>query len=690
MRPALLRTALSLLAALLVVAAATTATPADAQPPGPRRGPVNVTVGGLFGDDVTPPQGWAPMLITLENRTERELSGVVHAKIRDWRNRGPEHRIPVDLPPRATRRVQLAMHVRDGGDVAVQFVDGGTELGAGQVGVGYNASARGIVVLSDPPRLRGAILDLQDEQHEPYGGSRMVNLPVGTVSFDPDTGDPLVPREAIAWSGVELVVASAPALERLDPQQTDALLDWVRTGGAMLVFPRTEEDVHAPTLGAILGPVEWVNGDAYTVVPEVARGRMMTVPPDSLVSHEHFGVSAPLGFGMVFVAAFDGATEEALVDDPATRRAVETVLGARTNLPGQTVPFYRFGARETNREPWMDNQSDFSTMRPALDPNESFRPALGLVAVVLLLYVFFVGPINFNYIGKRNRPILALVTTPIIALGCLLVLLGVGYIGKGTTMRYRAVSMHELMENDASGPERRYVGFFLTRPTTFDLAMPEHGSAQLLEAGGSRAPAIVHSGDRPVLEGMQGGLWETLFMRQERIADLGGTGVRFERTDNHLSAVVNESTTDLLDAFVVDIGGNVYPVGDVPSGRTSPIPGTASMTLGGDSQMFWGSSDHEVRDLCRAFGLDPAEDTDVVYGLVQTMGGSISTQMPVLYGRIASEPHIEGEHFVTEEDVRFVRVVPRAARAPAIPQETLDTQFQNQFDQLRDAMELEE
>ncbi len=164
MRPALLP---SVLAAVLVTMAAI-ATPAGAQPPSQRRGPVNVTVSGLFGDDVTPPQGWAPMLITLENRTERELSGVVHAKIRDWRNRGPEHRIPVDLPPRATRRVQLAMHVRDGGDVAVQFVDGGTELGAGQVGVGYNASARGIVVLSDPPRLRGALLDLQDEQPAPH------------------------------------------------------------------------------------------------------------------------------------------------------------------------------------------------------------------------------------------------------------------------------------------------------------------------------------------------------------------------------------------------------------------------------------------------------------------------------------------------------------------------------------------
>ncbi len=58
MRPALLP---SVLAAVLVTMAAI-ATPAGAQPPSQRRGPVNVTVSGLFGDDVTPPHGWAPKL----------------------------------------------------------------------------------------------------------------------------------------------------------------------------------------------------------------------------------------------------------------------------------------------------------------------------------------------------------------------------------------------------------------------------------------------------------------------------------------------------------------------------------------------------------------------------------------------------------------------------------------------------
>lgn len=648
--------------ALLVAAASTLAAPASAQP---NRTPVQVEVRGLFGDDVTPPQGWAPMLVTLENRTTRDLSGELHFRVRDWQNRGPEHVVPVDLPARATRRLQFTVKVRDGGDAQVQLLDGRTELGAGSVGIGYNASARGIVILSDPPRLRGRLLDLQDEQHEPYGGTRMVNLPVGVVSFDPDTADPLVPREAIAWTGIELVVASAPALERLDAAQRDALLDWIRTGGAMLVFPRTEQDVQAPILGSILGPVEWVDGYAYTSIPERAMGRVITSPPGSRVEQEHFGVSAALGFGRVYVAAFDGALEESFVEHDATRRAVDTVLNARIDMPGQDSPFYRFGSREMSSEPWNNNGSDFSTLRPALDPNESFRPALGLVAVVLLLYVFAVGPINFNYIGKKNRPILALVSTPVIAIGCLLVLLAVGYIGKGTTMRYRSISLLEAMEGERSGPERRYTGFFLTRPATFDLELPERGNAELLDEGGAQPPTITYDGDRPMLEGLQGGLWETLFVRREMISELGGSGITFERTDNHLSAVRNESALDLRDAFVVDNAGNVYAVGDVASGQTANIPGTPAHTFGTDVQMFWGRSDSDARALARQFGLDPREDADMIYGLVQTMGGGIKTPMPTLYARFDADPVMEAERFVPEEDLRFVRIVPRAARVQA-------------------------
>jgi hypothetical protein len=332
-----------------------------------------------------------------------------------------------------------------------------------------------------------------------------------------------------------------------------------------------------------------------------------------------------------------------------------------------TRPLLPYGAQDdVTSDNWYAAGPSFTQLRSALDPNEGYRPALGLVAIVLLLYVVVVGPVNFHFVGKTNRPTVALLTTPFAALACLAVMLGVGYIGKGTRMRYRRVEVVEVVEGDREGPSRRYAGLFLTRPADFDLQSPARGVVRTVRgAGGDSPPVVDHTGERPVLRDVRGRLWETVFVREDQIADLGGP-VTFERDARRLVAVSNGTPHTLRGAVVIDSVGGVYPVGDVPSGGRAAITPVSRLTLqhGVGNQMFWGPEDPNLDAFAEIVGIREEDEQDLLQGAMRVFGGTLVTPpMPTLFARIevAGNERVAGL-FGRESDHRFLRVVPDESR----------------------------
>ncbi len=640
-------------AALLLLVTTVPASLAKGQ--NPEDLPVDVRVEGLFGDWL-PADECTEVLVTLHNRSGRSFRGDLLVDARDWQYPNAVHRLEVDLPAAAERRFQVPLAIR-GTDVRARY-QAEHLLGRDHLPLDYlGGRIPGVVVFSDPPRLRAALGDLSYPSDDPYGGVRMQPVPMGEVGFDPATGDPVAPTSAVGWGGVKLLVASAPAFERLTLPQQEALRDWVRVGGGVLVFPRTPEDLHGPLLRSFTGAVEWTEGfqfpDHELLVPPSAQGRGFVLPPGSSGRLEAFGASFPWGFGRIFLASYDGA-ERPLAETIETRRLVTSVLRSPRN-----DPLFRFGGGDDSLQ-WGGTGS-FHELRKALDPNESFRPALLLVGLVLLVYVFVVGPLNFRYVAKKNRPLLALVTTPAAALGFFLLLLAVGYIGKGTSMRYRAVSLFELTEGDAEGPERRYLGLFLTRSATFDMPSARRGVTRLLE-GGTHRLTVLHRGDETVLEGLQGTLWETLFVREETIASLGGGGIVFERRGRNLAAVRNDSSTPLEGAVVVDMQGGVYPVGDVPAGATVAIAGSPELTLPTHEHALLGPADPKLLALTETMGLPPGA-VEGFYGLLVAAGSGLSSDVPVLWARLPVRGGEVAGRFALESELRLLRVVPRVESA---------------------------
>ncbi len=628
--------------------------------------PVEVLVQGLFGDDLLLPDGYAELVVTLTSRSRRDLSGELRVEVKDWQNPTEVYQLRVDLPARSERRVQVPVYLRQSGAEVRAIYTAGAEFRSQMLTVGYNGAREGLVVLADPPRLRGALLDLIDEQADlsaPYHHG--MDLSVGVVTSDPETGDPIAPTSVVGWRGVSLAVASAPDLERLTPPQQQALRDWLRVGGELLVFPRTPEDIRAPLLRTLVGPVEWSEGPTVAVndyermVPPAAQGRGFSLPSGSLGRFEPFGASFPVGFGRVFLASYNGANEP-LVDAPETRRTIDSILHRDRGF-GQE-PMFVFGGADDSSGGLHGSVASFHQLRRALDPNESFRPALLLVALVLVVYILVVGPVNFAYVARKNRPLLALLTTPAVAAIFLLLLLFFGYLGKGTTMRYRAASLLELVEGDGEGPRRQYLALFLVRPTTFDLPAARRGATRLLFEGRLRRPLVQRAGDEVTLRGLRGTLWDTLFVREEAIASIQGRVV-FERNGQNLAMVRNESGTPLEGAVVIDPAGGVYPVGDVPAGGTARIAGSPTLTLRGDVPSFYGSRDPELLGLAQAMGLPP-KAARALGGLAEAAGCAMVADLPTLWARVPSSERPIAGRFVPESELHLVRVIPRVEGAP--------------------------
>ena len=87
------------------------------------------------------------------------------------------------------------------------------------------------------------------------------------------------------------------------------------------------------------------------------------------------------------------------------------------------------------------------------------------------------------------------------------------------------------------------------------------------------------------------------------------------------------------------------------------------MSIGVENPAFWGENDPEIRTLGATLGLD-REQSKAIYGLSQTLGGTLVNGMPTLWAMVDDGPNREADLFSEELDLRFVRVVASGGAAP--------------------------
>ncbi|MEO8875464.1 MAG: hypothetical protein ABI461_07755, partial [Polyangiaceae bacterium] len=456
-----------------------------------------------------------------------------------------------------------------------------------------------------------------------YGGAggigRTTALSIGAPSFDRATGDPILPEHPAGYSAATVVLIHSDALARLDAAALQSLADWVIAGGTLAVVPSRADDLRNGSLSAFIGgtavttppapvlltlpttprpasagslgtppidddsppPIRYdlpaakqaVNPFipiSLTAVPPIRPVRSMTAgrgPSPAIrasltgysggnLTPSVFGASAAYGLGEVHLLAFDPSVAP-LVDDPWVQsRIVDLVTHAWDR---RSLSAIQLGAGQTNT-------GDIDAIRRALDPNENFRPALAIAAILLILYSIISGPVIFMQATKRSRPLAPLKWAPIASAVMFTTLVVVGLAGKGWRGRARHVALVEIGAGVSRGAVRRFRGFFTS--DTRKLAIGATSTESVLSVTSSDSTdkselSVDRSG--MTIENVTSLPWQTIVAREDGMIDLKG-GISIIGNPDGSIDVANHSGRELDDLLIYAPKDGVHYVASLKDG----------------------------------------------------------------------------------------------------------------------------
>jgi hypothetical protein len=587
---------------------------AGAQPHASTPAPViSLTAAPMFGADATSGTGWSDVVARIDNVSASPQKGMLELYSAAAYGGGEKFgaRAPFNVPPGKSAVVRLPFHGSTyyAPAVAITALDEkGQKLAAASVSIN-GAPAPLLVDVEQPSRLSVVMRSWpMSPAWNPgggpsysYGGSGTTPLSFGVPAYDKTTGDPILPEHAAGYSAVTAVLVHTDVLARLEPAALDALVNWVLSGGTLGVVPSRPEDLRGPVVTALVGgpvsladvpahllklpgvsrptsapgmtPFDWGEPDqdsspkAPTPVPMIfspdgqsgtafvpVRGPTARVGPagnvkDKLAGysggnlHESdLGASAAYGLGEVHVLAFD-PTIPPMLDDPWVHaRILEMVTRAWDRRALVAFP-HGTGDRNDYR---------LEDVRRALDPNENFRPGLGISAILLVLYSIFAGPVTFLRAAKKGQPLRPLLWAPIMSAAAFGAIVLVGLASKGWRGRARHVSLVETGAGVTRGAVRRYRGFFASETKSLSVQATDRGCVLDVATGDSRSHenAVLRI-DRngAALENLTSLPWQTVVVREDGFADWKGAVSVVKNADGTVD-VTNHTGRKLVDVLV--------------------------------------------------------------------------------------------------------------------------------------------
>lgn len=633
--------------AALLVGAFTAADALGAPPGGTPASPGGVSVSlvaaPVFGTEAACDDGWTELVVRVDDPGALAAKGTVEVQSTYGGSyySSFESRFVARAAFHVAPHASVVLHVPVRGQTSAPTVivtarmDDGTKLAETTVSLGAGPAPL-LVDVDDPSRLsvvmRGWPLSTTWRPVTSTVAATTA-LTVGAPATDPATGDPMLPERAAGYGSATVVVIPSERLARLQGRELDALVGWVLDGGTLAVFPTRPEDLRAGTLANLVGgamtttppppvmmtlpgavrgsgapslggplppspepapppmggatPIGWVlPARTSPAVPppgggpsQALRRRLSGYAGGNLRPTE-YGATAPYGLGQVHVLAFD-PTSSAALEDPWTHGRVLDMVGDAWERHALLAFPQGEGGRSSN----------VYEVRRALDPNENFRPALGVAAILLVIYSIVAGPLVFMRSYRRGRPLEPLVWVPIASATCFALIVVVGLAGKGWSGRARRMAMAEAGAGMSRGAVHRFRGFFASQTQAIRVDASEPGSVLDLVAADSRDqgdPVLRLDKDGASLENLTSLPWQTVVVREDGFTELGsGVAVR-EQADGSV-AVANHTGRRLKNVVVwapkvdaswfpaLDSGETVLSTGGrtvfVPSGRVANAAG---------------------------------------------------------------------------------------------------------------------
>ncbi len=569
-------------ALLLLLAGRGVAAAQSGRPSAPTEEVIRLSAAPVFGSDATAGRGFVELVARVENRSAAKIDGVLRI-VEETYGRGTEHVLGtarLSIAPGATVRIHLPVLTDTyGGSIAAEVHDGGEKLLAHSGITMLRGDDVLLVDLHEPSRLN----QLRNWALPSARYGTRHTLSVGSASVDRATGDWILPRHEAGYAAAAVVLMGTDSLAHIGDTELRALVDWVAAGGTLALTVARPEDLRNPRLtrlvdGAVVRD-DTVVGNVFAY-PTSSRSDSMTYPyedesdlaaptggsgkgasgrvrdtvyatrtdPSLLTGYAggnlrptDFGASATYGIGQVLFLAFDPTTKT-LVDDAWTQgRMVELVRRAHDR---RRVAALQYG--HVQHENYVNDD-----LRRSLDPNENFRPALAISAVLIVIYSIVLGPVLFGQARKRGKLFAPLVFAPAISAVAFFAIVLTGLAMRGWNGGSRRVALVELGAGMRHGHIMTLRGFFTGGATAMAIA-PEDRASTVdlgLNVKDAAPDARLAVGDNGMtLVGVRSRPWSTLLVRDlGTTSDYGSVSMQFAGSD---LAIRNDTPYALRDVVV--------------------------------------------------------------------------------------------------------------------------------------------
>ena len=592
-------------AAVVATMGLTFALPTHAEPP-TDQGDKELTLRAtpVFGSDASMSTGWSEVAVSLENTGSAARKGTVEllgeaswAREEEFVARAPFHvaggrSVVVKLPTHGTRL--------SAPNLSVRVLDpSGKPLAKSSLG-SIPFAAPLLVDVHQPSRLAPSlrnwpIATTWSPSRVPYASAATPGpgLTVGVPTFDRTTGDPILPDRAAGYSAATAVLIHTDVLARLEASTAEALMNWVVAGGTLALVPARADDLRGPLVTALVGgtvtpaptppvlltlPTRTRPADPglFPANPEEPEepaaplhfvpirtteplGRAAPGPSPAIRSRLHgytggnlvpsvYGASAAYGTGEVHLLAFD-PTEAPMLDDAWVQGRLIDLLEHAWDRRAINVVAHGGGEYES---------MNFDSVRRALDPNENFRLALGVAAILLVLYSIVCGPLLFLRAARKGKPLAPLVWAPVLSLVTFLAIVAVGFLVKGWHGRARHLAIVETGAGVSRGAIRRFRGFFTSESRALSIASSDAASVLSVASADSSSSqersALSVDRNGVTLEDINALPWQTIVVQEDGFLDFKGGVSIVAAKDGSLD--VSNHTGRLLKNLLVSVPGD--------------------------------------------------------------------------------------------------------------------------------------
>ncbi|QSO52596.1 hypothetical protein JZ785_01190 [Alicyclobacillus curvatus] len=423
-------------------------------------------------------------------------------------------------------------------------------------------------------------------------------LPVLPMTFAANS----LPTNANLLQSLTAVVASPDELGDMNSAHREALLEWVRLGGLLVVTGTspTPPAFEAGILPLVAGPSHDVAGSLFARFAGTGSSPPKPVSVSVSSARQEAAIWAgnqttpliaalSLGRGTVVQTAFT-PTESSLISWSNNASLWTQILGRATAEPQSALP------PKLTAQP-VDSLASASAVLAPLRV-----PSLPFWAIIFVIYAALVGPILFIVLRKFRVEPWAWIVLPLISLVTTLGMYSFGVRERPQGLLTEGVGVFDLV---GDGTAEGYGVRSFMSPSISPVDVSSSGQMMVLPLSQSDIHAVdsatVYHGTFTVVHYPQVGRWTVHDVVSSGAAlNQGQVDLQLWSTANQLSGIVRNDTPYALHDVALCWNGKLVLVGDMTPGTVITIGKTTAVESAGGSYLTAYSSYNH--DLTRGIG----------------------------------------------------------------------------------------